>query len=88
MRKRRSEKIYELIEEFGEDIIENCIQCYLGDYDEWSTSPIKSIEDLKNLNDEGLNKLKKDAQEYLDETTLNDEEREGWNDYMEYSNKD
>lgn len=90
MRKRRknSAKFDALIEEFGEENIVDYIQKNLFFYDEQQTRQIKSIEELKDLTKEQLEIFKEEYEEYLDNTILDEEELEGWNDILEKINKD
>lgn len=86
--RKNSAKVYDLIEKFGDEELNEYIQMNDVLYDEGLTSQIKSIEDLKNLTEEQLEMFKEEYEEYLDNTTLDEEEREGWNDIVEKMNKD
>lgn len=80
--------VYNLIEEFGEDELNNYIKRNDVLYDEDLTIQIKSTEDLEDLTKEQLDIFREEYEEYLDNTTLDEEELEGWNDLVEKMNKD
>lgn len=85
---KNSEIVYDLIEEFGEEELNNYIKRNDVLYDEELTIQIKSTEDLEDLTKEQLEIFKEEYEEYLDNTTLDEEELEGWNDIVEKMNKD
>ena len=85
---KNSDIVYDLIEEFGEEELNNYIKRNDVLYDEELTIQIKSTEDLEDLTKEQLEIFKEEYEEYLDNTTLDDEELEGWNDIVEKMNKD
>lgn len=85
---KNSDIVYDLIEEFGEEELNNYIKRNDVLYDEELTIQIKSIEDLEDLTKEQLEIFKEEYEEYLDNTILDDEELEGWNDILEKINKD
>ena len=81
---KNSDIVYDLIEEFGEEELNN----YIKRNDVELTIQIKSTEDLEDLTKEQLEIFKEEYEEYLDNTTLDEEELEGWNDIVEKMNKD
>ena len=85
---KNSDIVYDLIEEFGEEELNNYIKRNDVLYDEELTIQIKSTEDLEDLTKEQLDIFKEEYEEYLDNTTLDEEELEGWNDIVEKMNKD
>ena len=85
---KNSDIVYDLIEEFGEEELNNYIKRNDVLYDEELTIQIKSTEDLEDLTKEQLEIFKEEYEEYLDNTTLDEEELEGWNDILEKINKD
>ncbi|MFQ7823274.1 hypothetical protein [Clostridium sp.] len=85
---KNSDIVYDLIEEFGEEELNNYIKRNDVLYDEELTIQIKSTEDLEDLTKEQLEIFKEEYEEYLDNTTLDEEELEGWNDIVEKMNKD
>ena len=85
---KNSDIVYDLIDEFGEEELNNYIKRNDVLYDEELTIQIKSTEDLADLTKEQLEIFKEEYEEYLDNTTLDEEELEGWNDIVEKMNKD
>ena len=74
---KNSDIVYDLIEEFGEEELNNYIKRNDVLYDEELTIQIKSTEDLEDLTKEQLEIFKEEYEEYLDNTTLDEEELEG-----------
>ncbi|MGL5750942.1 MAG: hypothetical protein ACRCXT_10475 [Paraclostridium sp.] len=80
----KEENLESIFEKYGEDELERFInRDYSGE-----CKNLKQLKDLKSLTTEEIQKFIDEYEEFLDATTLSDEEQEDWESLSEYINKD
>lgn len=80
----KEEYLESIFEKYGEDELERFInRDYSGECES-----LKQLKDLKNLTTEEIQEFIDEYEEFLDSTTLSDEEQEDWESLSEYLNKD
>lgn len=88
MNNKLKNTIEEFIEHYGEDEIDRYIDMHDFNSEDDVIIPLKDSNDLYTLTSENFDLFKADYKEYLDNISLNEDDRRGYEDIVENINKD